>query len=251
MNRKPIIAANWKMNKTATEAVQFIEKFENLVGGSSLVDIAIAPAFIALSASKELLVNSSTTALAAQNCHFEESGAFTGEISIGMLKDIGVDYVIIGHSERRAIFGENDALINAKAKSLHAAGVNPIFCIGETLEEKNDNLTESIINSQLSILPKDLKGRNLTIAYEPVWAIGSGDVPSNEYIHQMLSYIKNRLKSLYSHTDLDNIKLFYGGSVDASNLNNLIGIELIDGFLIGSASANFEKFKDIVKQLKL
>ena len=125
------------------------------------------------------------------------------------------------------------------------------MCIGETLEQKDSNLTKSIIDSQLSILPKNLHQQNLIIAYEPVWAIGSGDVPTNEYIHEMLSYIKNRLKSLYSTADLDNIKLFYGGSVDANNINELISVELIDGFLIGSASANFEKFKDIVKQIKL
>ena len=161
MNRKPIIAANWKMNKTVSDAVQFIEKFENLVGGSSLVDIAIAPAFIALSASKELLINSATTSLAAQNCHFEESGAFTGEISIGMLQDIGVDYVIIGHSERRSIFGEDDALINAKAKSLHAASVNPIFCIGETLDERDGGEIESVLRRQLEDGLKDLDSEKM------------------------------------------------------------------------------------------
>ena len=171
MNRRPIIAANWKMNKTATEAVQFIEKFENIIGGSSSVDIAIAPAFTALPASKELLVNSATTALAAQNCHFEDSGAFTGEISISMLKDIGVNYVIIGHSERRAIFGEDDALINAKAKSLHASGVNPIFCIGETLEERDSGEVELVLRRQLEDGLKDLDSANMiqtVIAYEPV-----------------------------------------------------------------------------------
>ena len=132
-----------------------------------------------------------------------------------------------------------------------SSNANPILCIGETLKEKNENLAESVIDKQLSILSKNLKNKKLTIAYEPVWAIGSGDVPSNQYIDQMLSSIKNRLKSLYSDADLQNIKLFYGGSVDASNVNQLLNVELIDGFLIGSASANFEKFKDIVKQLKL
>jgi triosephosphate isomerase len=183
-----------------------------------------------------------------QDCDIHNKGAYTGSTSIG---SIDIHSCIVGHSERRIIYKENNDVIAGKLGAVLSSKVDPILCIGETLQEKNDNLTESIIDSQISILPKDLNGRKLTIAYEPVWAIGSGDVPSNEYIHQMLSYIKNRLKSLYSDTDLNNIKLFYGGSVDANNLQDLISVELIDGFLIGSASANFEKFKDIVKQIKL
>ncbi|HAA86752.1 MAG TPA: triose-phosphate isomerase, partial [Verrucomicrobiales bacterium] len=216
MNRKPIIAANWKMNKTATEAVEFIEKFENIIGGSSLVDIAIAPAFIALPASKELLINSATTALAAQNCHFEESGAFTGEISIGMLKDIGVDYVIIGHSERRAIFGEDDALINAKAKSLHASGVNPIFCIGETLEERDGGEIESVLRRQLEDGLKDLDPENMlqtVIAYEPVWAIGTGKTAKPEEAQEIHSFLRNILDQ--KQMGLGSLtRILYGGSVN-------------------------------------
>lgn len=250
MNRKPIIAANWKMNKTVTEAVQFIEKFENLVGGSSSIDIAIAPAFIALPASKELLINSATTALAAQNCHFEESGAFTGEISIGMLKDIGVDYVIIGHSERRAIFGEDDVLINAKAKSLHAAGVNPIFCIGETLEERDGGEIESVLRRQLEEGLKDLDSENMietVIAYEPVWAIGTGRTATPEQAQEAHAFTRSVIREFFGDSVADQIRIQYGGSVKPDNTKELMGQEDVDGALVGGASLDPESFADICK----
>jgi triosephosphate isomerase len=250
MNRKPIIAANWKMNKTVTEAVQFIEKFENIIGGSSLVDIAIAPAFTALPGSKELLINSATTALAAQNCHFEESGAFTGEISIGMLKDIGVDYVIIGHSERRAIFGEDDALINAKAKSLHASGVNPIFCIGETLEERDGGEIESVLRRQLEDGLKDLDSANMiqtVIAYEPVWAIGTGRTATPEQAQEAHAFTRSVIRQLFGDDVADQIRIQYGGSVKPDNTKELMGQEDVDGALVGGASLDPESFADICK----
>ena len=250
MNRKPIIAANWKMNKTVTETVQFIEKFENLVGGSSSIDIAIAPAFIALPVSKELLINSATTTLAAQNCHFEESGAFTGEISIGMLKDIGVDYVIIGHSERRAIFGENDALINAKAKSLHSAGVNPIFCIGETLEERDGGEIESVLRRQLEEGLKDLDSENMietVIAYEPVWAIGTGRTATPEQAQEAHAFTRSVIRDLFGDSIADQIRIQYGGSVKPDNTKELMGQEDVDGALVGGASLDPESFADICK----
>ena len=240
------IAANWKMYLDEASSIDFIDKLNAEKDLFLNKDIILFPSHTCIrSVINHINVN---LKIGMQDCDIYDKGAFTGSTSIS---SINIDSCIVGHSERRVIYKEDNDVIAEKLDAVLTSKADPILCIGETLQEKNDNLTENIINSQLSILPKDLKGKKLTIAYEPVWAIGSGDVPSNEYIHQMLSYIKNRLKSLYSHTDLDNIKLFYGGSVDASNLNNLIGIELIDGFLIGSASANFEKFKDIVKQLKL
>jgi len=250
MNRRPIIAANWKMNKTATEAVQFIEKFENIIGGSSSVDIAIAPAFTALPASKELLVNSATTALAAQNCHFEDSGAFTGEISISMLKDIGVDYVIIGHSERRTIFGEDDALINAKAKSLHASGVNPIFCIGETLEERDSGEVELVLRRQLEDGLKDLDSANMiqtVIAYEPVWAIGTGRTATPEQAQEAHAFTRSVIRDLFGDDVADKIRIQYGGSVKPDNTKELMGQEDVDGALVGGASLDPESFADICK----
>ena len=240
------IAANWKIYLDESSSVDLIDKLNAEKELFLNKDIILFPSHTCIRSVKDHL--DIDLKIGMQDCDIHNKGAFTGSSSIS---SIDIHSCIVGHSERRIIYKEGNDVIAEKLGAVLASKADPILCIGETLEEKNDNLTESIINSQLSILPKDLKGRNLTVAYEPVWAIGSGDVPSNEYIHQMLSYIKNRLKSLYSDTDLENIKLFYGGSVDADNLNNLIGVELIDGFLIGSASANFEKLKDIVKQIKL
>mgnify|MGYP001200443982 CR=1 FL=1 len=250
MNRKPIIAANWKMNKTATEAVEFIEEFENLIEGSCSVDIAIAPAFIALSATKELLINSVTTGLAAQNCHFEESGAFTGEISIGMLKEIGVDYVIIGHSERRSIFGEDDVLINAKAKSLHAAGVNPIFCIGETLEERDGGEVELVLRRQLEDGLKDLDAEKMiqtVIAYEPVWAIGTGRTATPEQAQEAHAFTRSVIREIFGDSVADQIRIQYGGSVKSDNTKELMTQEDVDGALVGGASLDPASFADICK----
>ena len=229
-----------------SSSIDFIDKLNIDKDLFSNKDIILFPSHACIRSVKDHLdVN---VKIGMQDCDIHNKGAYTGSTSIN---SIDIDSCIIGHSERRIVYKESNDVISEKLRAVLSSDVNPILCIGETLEEKNENLTESVIDSQLSILPNDLKARNLTIAYEPVWAIGSGDVPSNKYINEMLSYIKNRLKSLYSDTDLDNIKLFYGGSVDVSNVDELLNVELIDGFLIGSASANFEKFKDIVKQLKL
>ena len=244
--KKITIAANWKMYLDEASSIDFIDKINAEKELFINKDIILFPSHACIRSVKDHL--NLDLKIGMQDCDIYNKGPYTGSTSIG---SIDIDSCIVGHSERRIIYKENNDIIARKLGAVLSSKVDPILCVGETFEEKNDNLTESIINSQLSILPKDLKERNLTIAYEPVWAIGAGDVPSNEYIHQVLSYIKNRLKSLYSDTDLDNIKLFYGGSVDANNLKDLIDVKLIDGFLIGSASANFEKFKDIVKQLKL
>ena len=244
--RKITIAANWKMYLDERGSIDFIDKLNADKDLFSNKNIILFPSHACIRSVKDHLdVN---VKIGMQDCDIHNTGAYTGSTSIN---SIDIDSCIVGHSERRIVYKESNDVISEKLRAVLSSDVDPILCIGETLEEKNENLTENIIDSQLSILTNDLKARNLTIAYEPVWAIGSGNVPSNEYINEMLSYIKNRLKSLYSDTDLDNIKLFYGGSVDVSNVDELLNVELIDGFLIGSASANFEKFKDIVKQLKL
>ena len=244
--KKITIAANWKMYLDEVGSIDFINKLNAEKELFSSHDIIIFPSHACIRSVKDYL--KLDLKIGMQDCDFHKKGAYTGSTSINSIR---IDSCIVGHSERRLVYEENNDIIAEKLKTILSSEADPILCIGETLEQKDSNLTKSIIDNQLSILPKDLHQKNLTIAYEPVWAIGSGDVPTNKYIHEMLSYIKNRLKSLYSTADLDNIKLFYGGSVNANNINELISVELIDGFLIGSASANFEKFKDIVKQIKL
>ena len=244
--KKITLAANWKMYLDESSSIAFVDKLNMDKDLFSNKDIILFPSHACIRAVKDR-VNISLS-IGMQDCDMYAQGAYTGSTSIN---SIDIDSCIVGHSERRIIYKESDNIISDKLNTVLSSNANPILCIGETLKEKNENLAESVIDKQLSILSKNLKNKKLTIAYEPVWAIGSGDVPSNQYIDQMLSSIKNRLKSLYSDADLQNIKLFYGGSVDASNVNQLLNVELIDGFLIGSASANFEKFKDIVKQLKL
>jgi|TARA_B110001454_G_scaffold70577_1_gene68708 triosephosphate isomerase len=244
--KKITLAANWKMYLDESSSIAFIDKLNADKDLFSNKDIILFPSHACIRAVKDRL--NVSLSIGMQDCDMYAKGAYTGSTSIN---SIDIDSCIVGHSERRIVYKESDNVISDKLNTVLSSNANPILCIGETLKEKNKNLAVSTIDKQLSILPKNLKGKQLTIAYEPVWAIGSGDVPSNEYIDEMLSSIKNRLKSLYSDTDLQNIKLFYGGSVDASNVSELLNVELIDGFLIGSASANFEKFKDIVKQLKL
>jgi len=244
--KKITLAANWKMYLDESSSIAFIDKLNADKDLFSNKDIILFPSHACIRAVKDRL--NVSLSIGMQDCDMYAKGAYTGSTSIN---SIDIDSCIVGHSERRIVYKESDNVISDKLNTILSSNANPILCIGETLKEKNKNLAVSTIDKQLSILPKNLKGKQLTIAYEPVWAIGSGDVPSNEYIDEMLSSIKNRLKSLYSDTDLQNIKLFYGGSVDASNVSELLNVELIDGFLIGSASANFEKFKDIVKQLKL
>ena len=244
--KKITLAANWKMYLDESSSIAFVDKLNMDKDLFSNKDIILFPSHACIRAVKDRL--NISLSIGMQDCDMYAQGAYTGSTSIN---SIDIDSCIVGHSERRIIYKESDNIISDKLNTVLSSNANPILCIGETLKEKNENLAERVIDKQLSILSKNLKNKKLTIAYEPVWAIGSGDVPSNQYIDQMLSSIKNRLKSLYSDADLQNIKLFYGGSVDASNVSELLNVELIDGFLIGSASANFEKFKDIVKQLKL
>jgi len=248
--RKPIIAANWKMHKGPAEAVAFIEEFENLIGGRSPVDIVLAPTFVSLPASREALANSDTTQLSSQNCHFEDKGAFTGEISIGMLKEIGVDYVIIGHSERRTIFGEDDAMINAKAKALHAAGVKAIVCIGETLEEREAGKLEEVLRRQLEESLKDLspdKMPETVVAYEPVWAIGTGKTAGPDEAQEAHAFTRKVLGEIFGDEIAGKIRIQYGGSVKPGNTAELMSQPDIDGALVGGASLEPGSFSEICK----
>jgi triosephosphate isomerase len=250
MSRKPIIAANWKMNKGPAEAVEFIEEFDNLIGDSSPVDIVLSPAFVSLPAARQALVNSELVQLASQNCHFEGQGAFTGEISIGMLQEIGVDYIIIGHSERRSIFGEDDSLINDKAKALHAASVKPIVCIGETLEERDNDQVESVLRRQLTEGLKGLDSGKMpetVIAYEPVWAIGTGRTASPEQAQDAHCFTRMVIREIFGEDVADKIRIQYGGSVKPENTEELMSQADVDGALVGGASLDPVSFSQICK----
>ena len=253
MSRKPIIAANWKMHKGPAEAVEFIEEFDNLIGASSPVDIVLAPAFVSLPAARQALVNSEFVQLASQNCHFEEKGAFTGEVSIGMLQEIGVDFVIIGHSERRSIFSEKDGFINKKAKALHAAGVKAIICIGETLDERDNDQVESVLRRQLTEglmgLDSD-KMLETVIAYEPVWAIGTGRTASPEQAQDAHRFTREVISEIFGEEVSSKVRIQYGGSVKPENTGELMSQPDVDGALVGGASLDPVSFSEICKNAK-
>ena len=245
--KKTILAANWKMYLNENESVDFIKKMNQEEGSFSNSNVIIFPSHTCINQVQKNLT-SNNIKVGMQDCDIHTSGAYTGSVSINSITT--VDYCIVGHSERRLIYNDSDSIVQNKLQTIFNHNVSAILCVGETKEEKDNNQTHSVIDKQLSILPEDLKN-NLIIAYEPVWSIGSGDLPSNEYIEEVLSYIKNKLKSLYSDEIAEEVILLYGGSVDEDSVNRLLKVKLIDGFLIGSASANFEAFKAIAEKIKL
>jgi len=241
---KPIVAGNWKMNKTPKEGNSFISEVLEILSEIDNVNIIFCPPFTGLSN----LDISAPFYLGAQNCFYKDHGAYTGEISLSMLIECKVDYVIIGHSERRHMFYEDDKLIGKKVFNVINAGLKPILCIGETLDQKNHGKTFNIIEQQLIkglISVKSLD--NITIAYEPVWAIGTGLTASSEKIDEMHSFIRIILTKLYSNFNIDSVPILYGGSVNSDNASELISINGVNGFLIGGASLDIIKFTDIVK----
>ena len=241
---KPIVAGNWKMNKTPSEGNKFsLSLIENLSSISN-TDVIICPPFTGLTS----VLHSKSYYLGAQNCYFENSGAFTGEISVDMLYDCKVQYVILGHSERRAIFGEEDELIGDKVSSVINANMIPILCIGETIEELNRGLAKETVYKQLKAgLNKVVSLKDIVIAYEPVWAIGTGLTASIEKITEIHSYIRDLLSEFYNETESSLIPILYGGSVNFHNAEELINVQPVNGFLIGGASLDVEKFVDIIK----
>ena len=245
--KKTILAANWKMYLNENESVDFIKKMNQEEDSFSNSNVIVFPSHTCINQVQKNLTSNSIK-IGMQDCDIHTSGAYTGSVSINSITT--VDYCIVGHSERRLIYNDSDSIVQDKLQTVFNHNVSAILCVGETKEEKDNNQTHSVIDKQLSILPEDLKN-NLTIAYEPVWSIGSGDLPSNEYIEEVLSYIKNKLKSLYSDEIAEKVILLYGGSVDENSVNRLLEVKLIDGFLIGSASANFEAFKAIAETIKL
>ncbi|WGS64468.1 triose-phosphate isomerase [Marinitoga aeolica] len=253
--RKYILAGNWKMNKTNIEAAEFISKLTANIGKEKKFEVIIAPTFLALEKAVDLTA-STNIAVAAQNMHFEDKGAFTGEVSAEMLKSIGVDYVILGHSERRNIFGETDEVINKKIKKALEKDLTPIFCIGEKLEEREKDLTFNVIEKQIKEgfygLNKD-EAKKIIIAYEPVWAIGTGKVATPEQAEEVHAYIRKLLSEIYDEDTADSITILYGGSVKPNNYFGLFTKPNIDGGLVGGASLkeSFIELADIMRTIIL
>ena len=236
-----IVAGNWKMNKTPKEGEIFIEQMISDLDSLGDTNVIICPPFTGLTS----LSKSSKYNLGAQNCYFEDSGAYTGEISVQMLIDCGVQYVILGHSERRSIFIEDDVSIGKKVKKVLDAGMTPILCIGETIEQLNNGLAKEIVSAQLN---EGLSGlcslKNIVIAYEPVWAIGTGLTASVDKVAEIHLFIRKMLSDISE--DSNHTPILYGGSVNFDNAEELIGVNNVNGFLIGGASLDVEKFVDII-----
>ena len=250
MSRKPIIAANWKMNMTPHETTEFITQFQSLVGNENSVDIVLAPPFVSLAAAADLLSSSENIRIAGQNMYFEASGAYTGEISSTMLKELYVSHVILGHSERRAIFGEDDALINKKVATAHDARLRPIFCVGETLEERDAGKIEEVLRTQLGGGLAGLDAKRVVdtvIAYEPVWAIGTGRTATPDQAQEAHAFIRAEVGRIVDPETASRVRIQYGGSVKPANMGELIAQEDVDGALVGGASLESGSFYEIVK----
>jgi len=244
--RKPFIAANWMMNKTSSETENFLSQFIPDVKNEHDRDIVIAPPFTSLPLAAEKLRNTNI-ALASQDVFYEEQGAYTGEISPLMLIDIGCTYVIIGHSERRQLFSETDEIVNKKIKAAKKAGLGVIFCIGETLNERETGKTFKILEREIEKgLDGNIEPMKTVIAYEPIWAIGTGKTATTEQAQEVHSYIRNKLDVLYGNK-ANELCILYGGSVTPDNIDSLMACNDIDGVLVGGASLKVESFARIVK----
>ncbi|MFL0267650.1 triose-phosphate isomerase [Candidatus Clostridium radicumherbarum] len=245
--RKPIIAGNWKMHKTVDEAVSFVEEIKPLVKDAKC-EVVVCPTFVCLDAVVKA-AKGSNIKVGAQNLHFEEKGAFTGEVAPNMLEAIGVDYVIIGHSERRQYFNETDETVNKKLKAAFDHNIIPILCIGEALDEREADITEEVIGRQIKL---DLAGLNkdqvekIVIAYEPIWAIGTGKTATSDQANDTISYIRKVVTNLYGTETSDKVRIQYGGSVKPSTISEQMAKSDIDGALVGGASLVAADFAAIV-----
>ena len=243
----PLIAGNWKLNNTLTESVELVGALKTMVKDVENVEILVSPPFTAISMLATKLAGSNVR-LGAQNCYFEESGAYTGEVSAPLLKDAGCDYVIIGHSERRQIFGESNETINRKVKAVLSAGLSCILCIGETLEERESGEMFDVLTAQVK---EGLAGvtdlSNIVIAYEPVWAIGTGKTASSDQAQEVHSFVRGLVQGLYDQERAAAIRILYGGSVKPDNVDELMAQDDIDGALVGGASLKADDFARIVK----
>lgn len=246
--RRPILAANWKMQKVIGEAESFVRTFLPLVKNASDVDVVIAPPFTAL-ARVGAALQGSEIVLAAQNVNAEDGGAFTGEIAPRMLADLGCGYAIVGHSERRTLYGETNQTVAAKAAALLARQIRPIVCVGESLEEREGEKTFAVINSQisesLSEIPRD-RAEEIVVAYEPIWAIGTGRTATPEMAQEVHAIIREQLRQRFGEAGGE-IRIQYGGSVKPENVRDLMGQTDIDGALVGGASLDPDSFAKIVR----
>lgn len=248
--RTTVIAGNWKMNNDLKESEKLIIELKNLLNNEKPnCEVIICPPFTSLSEAAKL-VHGSVIKLGAQNMHFEENGAYTGEVSAAMLKSVGCEYVILGHSERRHIFGESDEVINKKIKKALSAGLKPIFCVGELLEERENGTTNDVVKKQVL---KGLTGvsademKNIIIAYEPVWAIGTGKTASPAQAQEVHEFIRDLIEIDYSLEVANDLVIQYGGSVKPDNAKELLSQKDIDGALVGGACLKADSFMGIIK----
>lgn len=249
MSRTPLIAGNWKMYKTGQQAVETARELAQLCSDVRDVEVMIAPSFLSLPL-VTAAVEGSNVKIGAQNLYFEDQGAFTGEVSADMIKAAGAQYVLIGHSERRLYFGETDSLVCKKIKSAIKSGLKPVLCIGETGIQREEGKTFSILDKQVS---DGVKGFGLdelaplVLAYEPVWAIGTGKTAGVDQVRQVHEYLRSLLEKLFSKDFSNQTRILYGGSVNPENAKDLMGIEDVDGALVGGASLEADKFINIIK----
>ena len=248
-SRKPIIAGNWKLNKTLKEAIELVTLLKRRIGDLQNVEIVVCPPYTALSEVSEILMECDIR-LGAQDIYWEEKGAFTGEVSASLVKDAGAQYVIIGHSERRQFFHETDETVNKKTKAALKSHLTPIVCVGETLSERESKKTFKVIETQLkggfvNLSPEEMK--QLVIAYEPVWAIGTGKVATPEQAQEIHAFIRKELSEAFGSEVAQNMRILYGGSVKPDNISSLMGEADIDGALVGGASLDANQFSEIVR----
>jgi len=249
MNRIPFIAGNWKMYKTGPEAVETAQKLANLCSDAENVEVMIAPTFLSLPL-VSACVQGTRVKTGAQNLYFEKEGAFTGEVSAGMIKAAGAEYALIGHSERRQYFGETDETVCKKLRAAVHAGLKPVLCIGETEVQRDQEKTFPTLDKQVSdglkgFGPDELK--DLTLAYEPVWAIGTGKSANTRQVDEVHQYLRSSLSRLFSEDFSSRIRILYGGSVKPENVKELMNIKDVDGALVGGASLDPDKFIKIIK----
>ena len=248
-SRKPIVAANWKMNMHPSEADAFLGDFVSSVGSEFAIDVVVCPPYVSLPKAAEHLADNAAIGLGGQNVSEQESGAYTGEVNIAMLKEVSVEYVILGHSERRSLYGETDEIINAKLNAVLAAGLKPIVCIGETIEEREAGKIEEVLTTQLTGSLKGLTAEtaeDLVLAYEPVWAIGTGLTATPEQAQEAHAFVRKTLAGIIGEDAAAKVRIQYGGSVKPGNMGDLIALEDVDGALVGGASLDSISFQKLI-----